>query len=138
MFDAWDYTIPASTSEANRIRVSCPISLGLLVELDVDFPSGCFGLARCRVFLGEKPVFPRSSSSHIKGDNNTVRSEYIAERVKGNLPRLTWEVWNLDVTYSHMLTLKAHWITEEELETQISLLNGMLARLDLIARALYR
>ena len=114
MFDQWQYTVPANTSEADRIRLECHISKGKLVFVQVDFPYGCEHLARSRVLLGERAILPRSLRNYVTASGHPVYSQPIDEPVAGNIPILNWEVWNVDEVYDHELTLSATWITEEE------------------------
>lgn len=118
MFEQFEYTIPANTSLANRAKQELKISIGILTDLFIFFPAGCHGLARCRVFLGEKPVAPRTPSSYVAGDDGPVNVNSLLEPIKPNLPVLNWELWNLDDTYTHTLWLGATWtpLTESELK----------------------
>ena len=136
MFDSWEYQIAANTSEANRVTHPCKISPGIIRDVRVFFPLGCNGLARCRVFKGQAPIAPQSSGSYITGDGLDVGATDIYEPTEGNMPELTWEIWNVDDTYAHTLTLKAAWVTEEELMVERGLLAAILNRIDALVRAL--
>jgi len=115
IFDRWEYTVPANTAEDSAIKVECKISSGLLRGVGVDFPYGCNYLARCRVFLGEKPVLPRSSGSYLAANGRITEARYLNEKVRQDLPVLKWFVWNLDDTFPHTLVLEAEWQSEEEI-----------------------
>jgi hypothetical protein len=107
--DRWEYTIPHNTSEAGAIKVECPISPGLLTDLFIYFPGGCKNLARCRVFIGEKPIAPRSAKHYIAADAQLIPLRMINELISDNLPVLNWWVWNLDDTYDHTIWMLALW-----------------------------
>lgn len=115
MFDRWEYKITHPTSEADREKVPCKISTGILTDLMIYYPEGCHGLARCRVFLGEKPVAPRSPKLYLAGNDTTILITDMRELIRPNLPVLNWEVWNVDESYDHTLWLAAGWISREEL-----------------------
>lgn len=114
MNDRWEYTIPANTLEVDRIKVECKISPGLLTKLVVYYPPGCHGLARCRVFLGQKPVAPRTPAHYLAGNGMAITLDNVNEFITENIPVLTWEVWNVDDTYPHTPWMLAEWISEEE------------------------
>lgn len=114
MIDGWDHTILANTLEKDAEKVECKISPGILLDLIVFWPAGCQYLAKCRIFLGEKSIAPRSERLSLKGEDTLLVLPDLYEPIKGNKPILNWEVWNLDDTYPHTLTLSARWLTEEE------------------------
>jgi len=114
MFDRWEYTIPADTSEANKKKRECKISTGVLTGMWMFFPAGCHGLARSRVILGSKPIMPRSPGHYVAADDMAIVLSQVNEPIKGNLPFLSWECWNVDDTYPHTLWLGAEWSSEDE------------------------
>ena len=136
MYDSWEYTIPANTSEADRVRVPCKISPGTLTELVFHFPTGCHRLARCRVLIGEKPVAPRSSASYVAGNMWPIIIPDMHEAITGNRPVLNWEIWNVDEEMDHTIALDATWTAEEELQAERSLLALIAQRIDALVRAL--
>lgn len=114
MNDRWEHTITANKAFASRDKLQLQISPGVLTKLIIFFPAGCQSLARCRVFLGQKPVAPRSAAHYLAGDNLAIVLDQMDESIKENLPELNWELWNIDDTYSHTLWLLAEWISEDE------------------------
>ena len=136
MFDRWEYTILANTTEANRIPQECKISAGILQNVKIFFPLGTFGLARCRVRLGEKPILPRSHAGYVTGNGTWSEALNQGESTKENLPVLRWELWNLDDTNPHTLAMEASWIAEEEGLAERSLLARMVESLDGLRRSL--
>jgi hypothetical protein len=113
MFDRWEQTVPAGTSEEERLRVECKISPGLLTDLVVYFPPGCHRLVRSRVFLGEKPVAPRSAKGWLAADGYAVELHRIYELISENRPVLLWELWAPDTEWPHTLWMSAEWISAE-------------------------
>jgi len=114
VFDRWEYTIPKETAETALIVQQCRISPGTLTGLWLFFPAGCHGLARSRVLLGLKPIMPRSAGNCVAADDMAIVLSQVNEPIKGNLPFLRWELWNVDDTYPHTLWLGAEWISEDE------------------------
>jgi hypothetical protein len=125
VFEQWFHTTLANTSEANADRVQCKISNGILRGIYIYFPSGCCYLAKCRVFLGEKPVIPRSAKGYIAGEGTLVPATHLFDDITENLNVLNWIVWNEDTTYPHTLFLIAEWTSEDELKAQKDLLSSI-------------
>ena len=127
MFEQWEQLIDKDKGEDELNRVECKISMGVLTDLFVFFPAGCHGLARCRVFLGMKPVAPRSPKLFLAGDDGPINVRGLVEPIRPNLPVLNWELWNLDETYTHTLWLGATWtpLEESELEQMIEQLKSL-------------
>lgn len=114
MFDRWEARIEADTAEKDADLVVCKISPGILTDLIVYMPAGCQYLARCRVKIGQRPLWPRSPGKSIALEDMPLSLSGLAEPIKGELPELNWEVWNLDDTNPHTIWLGAQWLTEEE------------------------
>lgn len=114
MFDRWEYTVPANTAEVDAVKIECKISPGMLTDLVVFFPPGCHGLAKSRVFLGEKPIAPRSAKGYLAADAFAVELHHINELISENLPVLRWELWSPGSSYPHTLWMSAEWISAEE------------------------
>lgn len=115
MFDRWEYTIPANTAETAKKKQACKISRGTLTDLVIFYPAGCHGLARCQVYLGQKPIAPRNPSNYLAADDMPIIIRDLNERITGNRPVLNWFLWNVDETYGHTLWMSAEWISEDAL-----------------------
>lgn len=114
MHDRWEYTIPANTAEADAIRVKCGVSPGTLRSLIIFMPRGCQNLARCRVFIGERPVAPRSMKNFIACEGYALELRHLDEPIQEDLPVLNWDVWNIDETWPHTIWMSAEWTTAPE------------------------
>lgn len=127
MFDEWSYTIPANTAETNRIIQNLPISTGVITKVTLYFPFGCENLAYCRVFMGNRPILPRSSRRVMKGNGVLIDTGDIRESTLGQRPRIRWELWNLDETFTHELTLNITWLSslpENSIVAEVKALTG--------------
>lgn len=114
MYDRWEYTIPADTAEKDAKRVPCHITKGFLRSISLFMPSGCWNYVRCRVFVGERPIVPRSPANFIALNGVLERITYLNEPVWEDIPVLNWDVWNLDDTYDHTIWMSAEWLSEEK------------------------
>lgn len=135
LYDRWEYTIPPNTAEADKVRIPCPITPGFLRSLTVYFPPGCHGLARCRVFVGERPVAPRSGKHFIAANDMAVHIQYLNEPVQEDIPVLNWEVWNLDEAYPHTIWMSAEWISAEK-PYEMKMMNQMDEFLSIMRKVL--
>ena len=113
MFEQWHYTIPLGTAEADRVSVECPISKGVITRLVLQPMFGNENYGRCRVMVGAKIIAPRSSGGYITGNGFPVDSGPMEEPTKGNIPKLVWELWNLDETYNHEWIMSCTWIESD-------------------------
>lgn len=110
MFDQWHYTIPANTAETSKKTVYLSISTGIVTKVGVYFPFGCENLARCRVFLGNRPILPRSSRRYMHGNGVLIDTGDIKEPTRGQRLKIRWELWNIDDTFPHEITLNMTWL----------------------------
>jgi hypothetical protein len=114
MYDRWERTVLAGTAEENAVVVECKVTPGTLTDLRVYAPSGCKGLLKCRVFIGEKPIAPRSGKAFLAGEGFIADIRGAFEPITGNLPVLKWVLWNEDITWPHTPWMDANWISEDE------------------------
>jgi len=114
MYDRWEQSVPKNTAEADAIKVQCKVSPGVLTSLLIFAPSGCKGLLRCRVSLGEKPIAPRSGKSFLSGEGFIAEIRNAWEPIRADLPVLNWFLWNVDTAYAHKPWMSAEWIAEDE------------------------
>ena len=138
MFEQWQYEIGENTAASDFITQNCKISTGTIKRLSVYFPFGVEYLARCRVLLGSSPLLPRSKAGYITSNGTAIDTGDIVEPTKGNEPKLVWELWNLDDTYHHTLTLSCAWVSEEEAEVQKRLMRESNVYLKMMADCLLR
>ena len=136
MYEHVTYTIAANTAEADRTTQELKVSPGILTGLSVYFPPGVHSLARCRIFIGETPIAPRSAGGYITGNNSTLPIEGIYELISDKRPVLKIELWNLDEEYDHTIHVTVKWLTEEEMQAEKSLLALIAQRIDALVRAL--
>lgn len=129
MFDKWEYEIPKNTAESDRILQDVLISLGVITSISIGFPAGCGGydwdtgesvsLARTKLRWQQSPIVPRTPRGYLAADDFVVHIEPVLFPILKGDPTLTWELWNLDDTYSHELWLGINWLTKQELEAQL-------------------
>lgn len=114
MYDRWEYTVPKNTAEEDAIVVECNVTPGTLTDLRVYAPSGCAGLLKCRVFIGERPIAPRSGKAFLAGEGFIAEIRGAFELISGNIPVLRWVLWNEDTLFDHTPWMDASWISEDE------------------------
>lgn len=91
------------------------------------------------MFLGEKPIAPRSPKHYLAGDDGPIDIRGLYEPIRPNLPVLNWHLWNVDETYDHTLWMGATWMPLEEselksIEKQLKALNLKFSQLPSLLR----
>ena len=87
--------------------------------------------------LGDVTVTASAGGGGLQAGRTTYTGD-IVEPTKGNEPKLVWELWNLDDTYHHTLTLSCAWVSQEEAEVQKQLMRESNVYLKMMADSLLR
>lgn len=114
MYDQWRYTVAANTAEADAVKVEAKVSPGILTDLRVFMPPGCADLVKSRVFLGQKPIAPRSEGHYLAGEGYVADLHYMREPIREDLPVLNWYIWSNGTRYSHTPIMDAAWLSISE------------------------
>jgi hypothetical protein len=104
--------IPANTPAAAPVKLTWPLSRGVITRMTVFFPPGCAGLARIRIFRGHTQTWPLDLGEWIKGDGQEVLVESYYE-LTAYPYELNVEGINLDDTYPHTPVLRCIIVPEE-------------------------
>jgi len=98
-------TIPANTTEANATKTRFKVNQGVIYRVWINFPPGCAGLARLRIFHEGHPFLPVDDDAYING-NDYVYEYPVMYEIKEAPEEITIEAWNLDDTYDHTLDVQ--------------------------------
>jgi hypothetical protein len=98
-------TIPANTSEANRLKFLLPVTAGKVIRGMVEFPSGHCGLTHLRICRGLVQLWPTNPDAQFKSSNETIDWE---EAYELSTPPFEFQAyaWNDDDTYAHTITIR--------------------------------
>jgi len=105
MLYCWDVTIPAGSTEAAPYVQQLKISKGVIVKLQVKFPSGCHGLVKVRLFRWTSQLWPLSPGEWITGDDEVIDAPEYYEFLKGPY-RLELKGCSPGTTFAHMVTVR--------------------------------
>lgn len=107
-----DITIDANTFKGNALRQRIVVSKGLVYRIEVEFPSGCAGLAHIVIADGNYQVWPSNASATFHASNHTISFEdlYLKE-----IEPYFFDIWgyNLDEEYCHTIQVRVGLITKK-------------------------
>jgi hypothetical protein len=105
MLYCWDITIPPGTLVADPIEQELKISKGVIVKVQLKFPSGCHGLVKVRLLRWTTQLWPLSTGEWITGDDETVDALEYYEFEEGPY-RLDFAGCSPASTYAHVITIR--------------------------------
>lgn len=105
MFYEKSITESSGGSVGNKTRTRIPITAGIIVKGEIQFPNGCAGLVNVQVRHGNHQLWPLNREESIKGDGVIVfiSEHYEIKRAEDYLDIMTW---NTDDTYDHTVTVR--------------------------------
>lgn len=103
MLYSYSLTIPPNTPQDNPIELEMPLTPGIISGVDIRFPPGCAGLARCVIKYHEGVIFPSSAESYFAADTYPI--QWVENLQFNVIPAvLTLVGWNIDNLYEHTIT----------------------------------
>jgi hypothetical protein len=105
MFYAWDIEIPAATPEDDPVLQKLKISQGVIVKVQIKFPSGCHGLAKVRIKRWNFQIWPLSAGEWVTGDDETIDVPEYYDFSKGPY-ELTFVGCSPNATFNHLITVR--------------------------------
>jgi len=125
LFYEWHETIPPNTTKRWRGRREVYPGGEVLQRVEVMFPDGCAGLARCQLYQGSFQIGPTNPGGDCRGNGFPVSVD-LSYDMEANQAAWYWYLWNLDDTYDHTLTLRMVTCLRESLKVDIKP-EGLLA-----------
>jgi len=120
-------TISANTTEANSTKTCFKVNKGVIYQIWVNFPPGCCGLVKLRVFHEGHPFLPVDKEAYINGDDYVFVYPVMYE-IKQEPEQVTIEAWNDDDTYSHTVDVQFLIIPKEWVQP-VGAYEGIIAAL---------
>ena len=106
-----DITTGAAVSRLAPTRTDMIVPGGVVVWVSVWFPPGSQGTLKCRVVMGDTPIFPRNAGTWLSGDGQSIEwNEYIKTEAGAN--RLTIFTYNDDTSFSHLIQVRVNILPE--------------------------
>lgn len=103
MFYSVNLTIPPNTPATAPITLDVPLVPGTVHQVDIQFPTGCAGLAHTVAVRGAHQVWPSNAEGNFHADGYVIswQDEYDLDAAPFLLRLFGW---NLDDTYAHTVT----------------------------------
>jgi len=89
-------------TEATATRRQFRVNKGIIYQVWIEFPPGCSGLVKVRVYHEGHPFLPVDKDAYISG-NNYVFVYPVFYEIKEAPELITIEAWNEDETYKHTI-----------------------------------
>lgn len=96
--------LPGMT-EATSTKTTFLVNQGMISNIWVNFPPGCAGLVKFRIYHEGHPFLPVENDAYISGDG-TVFNYPIRYEITDAPEQITIESWNEDDTYAHTLSFQ--------------------------------
>ena len=98
-------TVAANTAEADATKTQFKVNQGVIYRVWVNFPAGCAGLVKLRIFHEGHPFLPVDKDAYINGDNYIFVYPVMYE-ITDTPEVITIEAWSEDDTYSHNIDVQ--------------------------------
>ena len=113
MFYEYHLTISPSTPQSTPATLNMPLDFGIIVQVEVEFPPGCYGLAGVRVIEREHQVFPTNDGEWFISDAYVIRFSPTHD-LREPPYALRLEGYNDDTIYPHRITVRFAMIRPEK------------------------
>jgi len=130
---AWDITITADTKAASPKTEILKLSKGVIIKVEVKFPSGCHGLVKVRLFHQEAQLVPLNRGEWVTGDDEAVSfPEYF--ELWTTPYQLKFRGCSPGTTYAHTVTVRISVLPKAiaSMIPVIELLTKMLTRMGVL------
>jgi hypothetical protein len=115
MFYDFALTIPANTAQASPVTQELKLTAGIVHYVEIEFPSGCAGLAHVQIRQPEATYLPTNPDGSFHSDGHVIPIKEHLELGPGE-NTLKAVAWNLDDTYQHIVTVRIGVLAKEQLE----------------------
>jgi hypothetical protein len=105
MFYEYAITVPASTTERSPVKQYLKLAHGIIQEIDIQFPIGCFGLAHARLEHHSFGSLPNNPQGSFATDGYIIEIKSPLEFYKAPY-QVKATCWNDDDTYAHTITIR--------------------------------
>ncbi len=124
MFYSFDITIAKSTTQAAPHTEDLKLGAGIIHYVEIEFPSGCQGLAHIQLLYEGAHYLPTNPDSDFASDNYVIPIREYKELTAG-ASILKAVAWNDDDTYSHTIIVRIGVLPVEVMEPQTGLIAGI-------------
>jgi len=101
----WHVIVPSDTTAADATEQSLHMTKGVVVRVQLVFPSGCWGLVHVKIFEGGHQAWPHNMDGDFAANGETIDFPE-AYDLKEVPSKFTFWAYNNDQTYSHTITAR--------------------------------
>jgi hypothetical protein len=130
MHYSFEISVTPLNTVANPVAQILHMSAGVLVSVDIEFPSGCAKGIRCALYDGSTQILPSNAEGFYALDSSTVHAQVWYDlNLKYN--ELIFVAWNIGIKYTHSITvmLEVQGPDEPNLGKMVQLIADVLNRL---------
>ena len=120
-------TLAANKTEAQATLTRFKVNQGVIFRVWLNFPPGCAGLVRVRMYHEGHPFLPVDKEAYIVGDAYTFVYPVFYE-IKQPPENITIEAWNTDEVYQHTIHVQFLIIPKEWVQP-VGAYEGVIAAL---------
>ncbi|GAH57756.1 unnamed protein product [marine sediment metagenome] len=105
MFYKYSLEIPQQTLESDPVEMKITLPNGVITEVNICFPDGCFGLAKVKIIHNEFQIFPTNPEKWFAWNNYCIsfKEDY---KLPENFNLLKLKGYNDDDSYSHTIVFR--------------------------------
>ena len=131
MFYEFAITVTANTLEATPKTENLHLAHGIIHRIDVQFPIGCVGLVKCRLWSPNFGSLPSNPSGYFASDGYIITQEDSI-----NFLEQPYEVratlWSAGTTYDHIVTIRFGIVENKFALLLISVVKGLQKFLQMV------
>lgn len=131
MFYDFALTVGKKGSATERVDQEVNLTDGIIHRVEVQFPIGCAGLARCQIYEHAHQIWPTNIDSSFASDGYTIAfDEHYELTEPPHVFRLI--CWNEDDTYPHTITVRIGILESKTALFFMSVMKGLSKMLKLM------
>lgn len=102
MIYQYDLTLPANTTKANELKVTCTLAHCKINRVEIVFPDGCCGLVYAALTRFNTQIIPINPTNYLRANNETVLVN--TDILIADKPfEVVLHGYNLDDTFAHTI-----------------------------------
>lgn len=102
---AYSITLPTDGTKATATVKSMPVSFGVVTNVQIVFPAGCWGLVHVKIFDDGHQLWPLNPEGEYAANNETINIEESYE-IKALPAKFRFWGYNEDQIYTHTIDVR--------------------------------
>ena len=105
MFYRFALTVPANTPESDPVRLTLPLTHGIIHRVEIGFPPGPAGLVHVAIFRFESQIWPTNPGEWFAWDDYNIAFDEEYELFDPPF-ELSFRGWSEDDTFDHIVVVR--------------------------------